>query len=89
MTLLMLKIESEQEEYRKLMRLAEELCIEDFNVAYEMISESGENKRDVEMKEAALERVFQRESNLFGGFDEEEEVLQLKALCHVKLYLKF
>ena len=81
MTLLMLKIESEQEEYRKLMRLAEELCIEDFAT----VGDAGDNnERDVEMKEAALEKVFERESCLLEGVDS-DEILQLKALCHVSI----
>jgi hypothetical protein len=42
-TLLMLKIEAEQEEYRKLMRLAEELCIEDFSSSDSKLKESASN----------------------------------------------
>lgn len=72
-TLLMLKIEEEQEKYRKLMRLAEELCIENFNLA----GSDGENVKMEEIKE-----IFKRETSGLEGIDS-EEVLQLKALCHV------
>lgn len=79
MTLLMLKIEEEQEKYRKLMRLAEELCIENFNFA----GSDGENAK---MEE--IEGIFKRETSVLDGIDS-EEVLQLKALCHVKeVFLK-
>lgn len=61
-TLLMLKIEEEQEQYRKLMRLAEELCIEDGG------DESNEKVG-----------IFKRGT----AFGDSEQVLELKALCHV------
>lgn len=82
----MLKIEEEQEEYRKLMRLAEELCIEDFNF---IKSDDDEDGGDVKMSEGAVEEVFKRDASGLEGIDA-EEVLQLKALCHVRLdqYIK-
>lgn len=73
-TLLMLKIEEEQEEYRKLMRLAEELCIED--------DASSSDKE--EMKDSVEDcEIFKRESGALSGVDS-EEILNLKALCHVR-----
>lgn len=73
-TLLMLKIESEQEEYRKLMRLAEELCIEDFD---------NDKKMQIDGEEVG-EILFKKESPSCWEGIEEEEILKLKALCHVR-----
>ena len=77
-TLLMLKIEEEQEEYRKLMRLAEELCIED-----DVSSDKEEMKDSVEDCE-----IFKRESGALSGVDS-EEILNLKALCHVRGVIEY
>jgi hypothetical protein len=84
-TLLMLKIEEEQEKYRKLMRLAEELCIER-KINFASDGENGEDQEDVEMvngNESESVSVFKRQSCGLEGIDS-EEILQLKALCHVK-----
>ena len=81
-TLLMLKIEEEQEKYRKLMRLAEELCIENFDFGSD---EDG----DVQMggkEENEIENIFKRPASGLAGIDP-EEVLQLKALCHVNCFV--
>ncbi len=67
-SLLMLAVEREQVEYRKLMQLAEELCIDEFKMVEE---------------ETGLEEITPRK-RITEGLDE-ESVLQLKALCHVKL----
>ena len=73
-TLLMIKIEEEQEEYRNLMRLAEELCIEDFSKEMEI-----DGEEDLSIK------IFKNEKTCnLDGIDP-EEVLKLKALCHVIL----
>lgn len=80
MTLLMLKIEEEQEEYRKLMRLAEELCIEDFG------KEGNEEMKmqvDDDAEKEVVGGVFKKETPCLEGVDE-EEILKLKALCHVR-----
>lgn len=74
----MLKIEEEQEEYRKLMRLAEELCIED-----DVSSDKEEMKDSVEDCE-----IFKRESGALSGVDS-EEILNLKALCHVRGVIEY
>ena len=66
----MLAVEREQAEYRKLMQLAEELCIDEFK----LIDEEAGN-------DAGLEEIKPRK-RITEGLDE-ESVLQLKALCHV------
>lgn len=80
----MLKIEEEQEKYRKLMQLAEELCIENFNFFsdeedFKMENENEENK-DIKILEA--DQIFKRQARGLEGIDP-EEILKLKALCHV------
>ena len=67
-TMLMLAVEREQAEYRKLMQLAEELCIDEFAEAA-----PGDELQEIRQKRRVTE-----------GLDE-ESVLQLKALCHVKV----
>jgi len=78
-TLLMLKIEEEQEKYRKLMRLAEELCIENFSFLSE------DDEKDIKIDETG--QIFKRQTSGLEGIDS-EEILQLKALCHVNLKRK-
>jgi hypothetical protein len=89
-TLLMLKIEEEQEKYRKLMRLAEELCIEkkfNFGSDGEKVVEDQEEVEMVDGNESESQSetgsVFKRQSCGLEGIDS-DEILQLKALCHVK-----
>lgn len=65
----MLAVEREQAEYRKLMQLAEELCIEGFNTG-----DTVEGFDDI--------RHHHHHKRITDGLDE-EAVLQLKALCHV------
>ena len=91
-TLLMLKIEEEQEKYRKLMRLAEELCIENFNFHEE--GEGDENHRDQDDEDVKMGNVeeegsvFKKQASELEGI-ESEEVLQLKALCHVSEFQSY
>ena len=72
----MLKIEEEQEEYRKLMRLAEELCIDNG------VDGSLEGMKDISEHSGDEIEIFKRDTTALTGVDP-EEVLKLKALCHV------
>ena len=61
------------------MRLAEELCIENFSFLSE------DDEKDIKIDETG--QIFKRQTSGLEGIDS-EEILQLKALCHVNLKRK-
>jgi hypothetical protein len=71
--MLMLAVEREQAEYRKLMQLAEELCIDEFKI----VDDAAEAEAGIRPRRRISE-----------GLDE-ESVLQLKALCHVSRVVRW
>lgn len=63
------------------MQLAEELCIENFNFfSDEDVKMKKEENMDIKIVEAV--QVFKRQTSGLGGIDS-DEILKLKALCHV------
>lgn len=88
-TLLMLQIEKEQAQYRRLMHLAELLCIEEYRLAVPTGAATATDSKLPPALQGEIDRILSLQRRPpCASLCSPEELVQLQALCHEYLHAK-